>query len=165
MSTACAEIILQIDASAPTPPPLIGYFHMGAALSPNGDRIDINNQYLMRDGHPWLPVMGEFHFSRSPAESWETELQKMKSAGINIVSSYVIWNHHEEQEGKFNWQGNRDLRRFVQLCTKTGLDVVVRVGPWAHAEARYGGIPDWVVDTTPTRSDDPQYLRYVERLY
>jgi hypothetical protein len=29
--------------------------------------------------------------------------------------------------------------------------VVVRVGPWAHAEVRYGGIPDWVVNAMPTR--------------
>jgi len=42
---------------------------------------------------------------------------------------------------------------------------VVRVGPWAHAEVRYGGVPDWVVDAMPTRGDDPQYLGYVERFY
>jgi hypothetical protein len=164
-ASACAETVLQIDASAPAPAPLTGYFHMGTAASPSGERIAVNSQYLTRNGHPWLPVMGEFHYSRSPADSWEAELQKMKSAGIDIVSSYVIWNHHEEQEGQFNWQGNRDLRRFVQLCAKVGLDVVVRVGPWAHAEARYGGIPDWVVDAMPTRSDDPQYLQFVERFY
>src|SRR5439155_25382019 len=41
----------------------------------------------------------------------------------------------------------------------------VRVGPWAHAEVRYGGFPDWVVDAMPTRRDDPQYLGHVARLY
>ena len=160
-----AQSVLQIDASAPAPKPTTGHLHMGAAVSPTGGRLDINSQYLVRNGQPWLPVMGEFHYSRSPADSWEAELQKMKSAGINVVASYVIWNHHEEQEGQFNWKGNRDLRRFIQLCAKVGLDVVVRVGPWSHAEVRYGGVPDWVVNAMPTRGNDAQYLHFVERLY
>jgi beta-galactosidase len=162
---AQAQAPLAIDASAPVPAPEQGYLHMGSARAPNGSVIGVNNQYLTRNGQPWLPVMGEFHYSRSPAASWETELRKMKAAGVDIVASYVIWNHHEERDGQFDWRGQRDLRRFVQLAGKVGLDVVVRVGPWAHAEARYGGIPDWVVNAMPTRSNDPQYLRQVERLY
>ncbi|MYM24126.1 glycoside hydrolase family 35 [Duganella sp. FT135W] len=156
---------LTIDASAPTPAPLKAALRLGSAVAPNGDTLGANARYLTRNGAPWLPVMGEFHYTRTPATQWEAELRKMKAAGIDIVASYVIWNHHEEVEGQFNWSGNRDLRRFVQLATKAGLDVVVRVGPWAHAEVRYGGVPDWVVNSMPTRSNDPQYMVFVERLY
>ncbi|NYE61519.1 hypothetical protein FHW58_002726 [Duganella sp. 1224] len=156
---------LTIDASAPTPVPLNAALRLGSATAPNGDTLGANARYLTRNGAPWLPVMGEFHYSRTPAAQWEAELRKMKAAGIDIVASYVMWNHHEEVEGKFDWSGNRDLRRFIQLAGKAGLDVVVRVGPWAHAEVRYGGIPDWVVNAMPTRSNDPQYMTYVERLY
>jgi hypothetical protein len=109
--------------------------------------------------------MGEFHYSRSPASSWAAELAKMKAAGIDIVASYVFWNHHEEVAGPFDWRGNRDLRRFVQLAGQAGLKVLVRLGPWAHGESRYGGIPDWVVDAMPTRGNDAEYLGHVERLY
>jgi hypothetical protein len=162
---AGAEQLLTVDASAPAPDPRTGTIKLGTAVAPGGHALGINNQYLTRDGQPWLPVMGEFHYSRSPAASWDAELAKMKSAGIDIVASYIIWNHHEATEGKFDWSGNRDLRRFVQLAHKHGLDVVVRVGPWSHAEVRYGGFPDWVVDAMPTRGNDPTYLRYVERYY
>ncbi|MFZ6720845.1 beta-galactosidase [Undibacterium sp. Ji49W] len=164
-SQAQAASLLKIDASGLTPDPVSGHLKMGTAVSPAGERLGANNQYLTRNGQAWLPVMGEFHYSRSPAASWEAELRKMKSSGIDIVASYVIWNHHEEREGQFNWKGNRDLRHFIELCGKVGLNVVVRVGPWAHAEARFGGIPDWVVDAMPTRGDDPQYMQFVERLY
>ncbi|MBT9493189.1 MAG: beta-galactosidase [Paucibacter sp.] len=160
-----AQTLLHIDASAPVPAPQTGHLQLGTAVSPSGETLGANNQFLTRNGKPWLPVMGEFHYSRSPAESWEGELRKMKSAGITIVASYVIWNHHEELDGKFTWSGNRDLRRFVQLAGKIGLDVMVRIGPWVHAEARYGGIPDWVVNAMPPRGNDPQYLAVVERLY
>jgi beta-galactosidase len=161
---ACADT-LSIDASAPTPAPLAAALRLGSAVAPNGDILGANARYLTRNGAPWLPVMGEFHYSRTPAAQWEAELRKMKAAGIDIVASYVMWNHHEEIAGKFDWSGNRDLRRFVQLATKAGLDVVVRVGPWAHAEVRFGGIPDWVVNTMPTRGNDPQYMALVEKLY
>lgn len=156
---------LSIDASTATPSPLAAALRLGSATAPNGDTLGANSRYLTRNGAPWLPIMGEFHYSRTPASMWEAELRKMKAAGIDIVASYVMWNHHEEVEGKFDWSGNRDLRRFVQLATKAGLDVVVRVGPWVHAEVRYGGIPDWVVNTMPSRGNDPQYMAFVDRLY
>lgn len=162
---AQAERLLTVDASAPAPAPQTGHLKLGANKAPSGQVLGANNQYLTRDGKPWLPVMGEFHYTRSPADSWAAELAKMKSAGINVVASYIIWNHHEEEEGRFNWKDKRDLRRFIQLANKAGLEVFIRIGPWSHAEVRYGGIPDWVVDAMPTRQDDPQYLRYVERFY
>ncbi len=162
-------VTFKVDASAPAAVPLSGHLHLSATpadnVAPDGEKIDLNSQYLIRNGVPWLPVMGEFHYSRSPAVTWDTELKKMKSAGISVVSSYVIWSHHEELEGRFNWQGNRDLNRFLRLCKKNGLMAMVRIGPWSHAEVRFGGLPDWVVNAMPTRSDDPQYLHYVGRFY
>jgi hypothetical protein len=162
---AGAATLLTVDARQPVKAPIEGTIKQGSAVSPDGTRIGINSRYLTRDGKPWLPVMGEFHYTRMPAAQWELELRKMKAAGVDVVASYVIWNHHEEREGKFDWSERRDLRHFVELCKKVGLDVVMRIGPWAHAEVRFGGIPDWVVDAMPTRQNDPQYMRYVDRFY
>lgn len=161
---ARADTVLTVDASTPAAAPTTGHLKLGTATGSQGV-LAVNSQYLLKDGKPWLPVMGEFHYSRSPASSWPAELAKMKAAGIDVVASYVIWNHHERQDGRFDWRGNRDLRRFLQLARAAGLKAVVRVGPWSHAEVRFGGIPDWVVDAMPTRGDDPEYLRHVERLY
>jgi len=58
-----------------------------------------NENYLMCDGAPILPVMGEFHFSRYPKEEWESALYNMKCGGIEIVATYVFWIHHEEAKG------------------------------------------------------------------
>lgn len=162
---AGAQTLLKVDARAAAPAPQTGHLKLGAARSPEGHTLAANSQYLMQDGQPWLPVMGEYHYSRAPATQWGAQLRLMKAAGIDIVASYVFWNHHQAQPGAFDWKGNRDLRRFVQLAQAAGLKVVVRLGPWAHGEARYGGIPDWVVDKMPTRSNDPEYLGHVERLY
>ncbi len=157
--------MLTVDARQQPPAPETGYLHFGTSVAPNGSVIGINNRYLTLDGKPWLPVMGEIHYTRIPNRYWEDELRKMKAAGVSIVSTYIFWNHHEEDQGRFIWTGDRDLRRFVTLCQKLGLKVMIRPGPWVHSEARFGGIPDWVVRAMPTRSNDPTYLRYVGRYW
>lgn len=124
------------------------------------------DQYLTRDGRPWLPVMGEFHFSRYPRRYWKEELEKMKAGGVEIVSTYLFWNHHEELPGRIRWDGNRDIRFFLDCCSRVGLLAFLRPGPWCHGEARHGGFPDWLLDTGfRLRSDDPGYLAAVERFW
>jgi hypothetical protein len=133
--------------------------------SPAGHVLAINNRYLSLDGVPWLPVMGEFHYARYPASEWEREILKMKAGGVDIVATYVFWIHHEEVEGQFDWSGQRDLRRFVELCGRHGMYAWVRVGPWAHGESRNGGLPDWLLRSGPTRENDPGYLAHVDRFF
>jgi beta-galactosidase len=153
-----------INATKQPAPPEALPFPAGGR-SPDGHVLSVNNRYLLRDGIPWLPVMGEFHFARYPEAQWEEEILKMKAGGIQIVSTYIFWIYHEEVEGQFDWTGRRDLRRFVELCAKHHMYVWVRVGPWAHGEFRNGGFPDWLVKSTPTRQNDPAYLGYVGRFY
>ena len=155
---------IRIDASQPFTAPEPALFREGTSTSPSGSTIGVNNRYLSRDGKPWLPVMGEFHFSRYPRAQWEEEILKMKAAGVDIVATYVFWIHHEEIQGQFDWSGQRDLRAFTQLCARHGMYVFARIGPWAHGEARNGGLPDWVIKQAPTRQNDSAYLASV-RLY
>jgi hypothetical protein len=133
--------------------------------APDGQVLSANSRYLIKDGSPWFPVLGEFHYSRYPEGGWDEEIQKMKAGGVQIVSTYIFWIHHEETEGQFDWTGQRNLRRFVELCAKHGMYVWIRVGPWSHGEARNGGLPDWLIQKCPTRQSDPVYLRYVHRFY
>ena len=157
--------ILTADASRPAAAPLADTLRMGADTSPDGRTIGINSRYLTRDGEPWLPVMGELHYARVPEAQWDDALAKVKAASVDIVSSYVIWRYHERRAGQFDWHARLDLRRFIENCAKRGLYAFVRIGPWVHAEVRYGGIPAWVVDQVPTRCDDPLYLQYVQRFF
>ncbi|MDX3518419.1 beta-galactosidase [Streptomyces scabiei] len=139
-------------------PPLRG--HLPFADAPGvPDPVEVTSRWLTRGGRPWFPVSGEFHFSRYPAGEWEEELLKLKAGGITAVAAYVIWIHHEETEGRVRFDGDRDLRRFAELCARHGLDLIPRIGPWVHAEVRGGGLPDWVLARTDApRTDDPAYL-------
>jgi len=136
------------------------------AAFPPGASIAVNSLYMSVDGKPVVPVMGEVHYSRIPADEWETEVRKMKEGGVTIIATYVFWNHVEEQEGIYCWDGQRDLRRFIGICQQEQLPVVLRLGPFCHGEVRNGGIPDWMFTKgCKMRDENPVFLSYVERLY
>lgn len=156
-----------LTVTVPTPkPPETGYFKMGTAVRPDGRELTVDSLSLRVDGRPWLPVMGEFHYSRYPQSEWREELLKMRAGGIDIVATYVFWIHHEEEEGVFDWSGQRDLRKFIETAQDAGLAVVVRCGPWCHGEVRNGGLPDWVLKKGwQVRTDEAAYLEKVRILY
>ena len=139
---------------------------MGDSRNPNGETITLDSHSLLLNGKPWTPVMGEFHYSRVPENEWREELLKMKAGGIDIVSTYVFWIHHEEVEGQFDWSGSRNLRRFIQTVQDVGLKACVRCGPWDHGEVRNGGFPDWLMHKGwKLRSNDTNYLAKVKIFY
>ena len=159
-----AQNILSIDASNVSREIKTGVLKMGDP-GPAGHELLVNNQFITMGGKPIIPVMGEMHFSRYPKEQWEDAILKMKASGINIIAFYVIWIHHEEIEGQFDWSGNKDVRGFIKLCQKHGMLVYPRIGPWAHGEVRNGGLPDWILNKKflIERSNDPVYQSYVDR--
>jgi len=130
------------------------------------ESYSVTNRYLIRNGKACFPIMGEFHFSRYPAEYWEESILKMKAGGINVLSTYVFWIHHEEERGKYDWLGNKNLHAFIKLCGKHDLRVILRIGPWAHGECRNGGFSDWLMNLgIPLRENDDRYLDIVQVLY
>jgi hypothetical protein len=142
-----------------------GHLKLGGT-NPAGESIGYTNYYMTKDGLPYFPICGEFQYSRYPCLDWEEELLKIKACGVNIVSTYIFWNHHEEIEGTFNWDGNRNIRYFIELCLKHGLKVILRIGPFSHGEARNGGFPDWLYGRPfMVRSNDEGYLYYVRKFF
>lgn len=162
---AISQKTYEIDVRSANKDIRTGHLDLGGA-NPAGDRISVNSFYLSINDKPFIPITGEFHFSRYPKQYWDESLKKMKAGGINVVATYVFWIMHEEKEGQFRWEGDRDLRYFIGLCQKNGLYAIVRIGPFCHGEIRSGGMPDWLLGRPVSiRSNDPGYLAYVERLY
>jgi galactose-1-phosphate uridylyltransferase (family 1) len=124
--------------------------------------LSLTNRYLIRNGVPVIPVSGEMHYSRVPRHRWAERLRQMKAGGVTVVASYIFWLHHSPAPGDYRFDGNLDVAAFVDLAVETGLDVVLRIGPWVHAESRNGGFPDWVRHAPVRhRTDDPAYLAMV----
>ena len=142
-----------------------GHLNLGETRS-DGSSFNVNSLYIEKNGKPWIGIMGEYHFVRDNRDNWEQELKKMKAGGITVVATYVFWIYHEEIEGKYDFTGDRDLRRFIELCQKLGLDLVLRIGPWCHGEVRNGGFPDWLLKKNCSlRVNDEAYLALVKTWY
>lgn len=123
-----------------------------------------------------LPVEGgivkaaELHYPRIPQPYWSHRLDMVKALGMNTVCLYVFWNVHEPQPGVYDFEGQNDLRAFINLCAEKGLDVILRPGPYVCAEWEMGGLPWWLLRDKDInlRSSDPRFLeavgRFMERL-
>lgn len=146
-------------------PLLEGHLKMGAT-SKNGEKIDVNNLYITKNGKPFFPVMAEIHFARVPKDEWEDRILKMKANGINVVASYLFWIKCEPVENEFDFTNENDVRYFLSLLKKHGMYSFLRIGPWITAESRGGGLPDWIYYRgIPLRQNDEEFLFYTRRWY
>jgi beta-galactosidase len=126
------------------------------------------HQFALHDGKFWIDtqplriVAGEIHPQRIPYQLWEDRIKKAKAMGLNTVSVYFFWNQIEPAEGNFNFEGENDVKRFVQLCQENGLWVALRPGPYVCAEIEFGGFPAWLLKhkDMKIRADDPKFLAY-----
>ena len=129
-------------------------------------KITWDSRSLMVDGRRVAPVMGEIHYSRLPQNEWTSAVRNMKAGGVTMIATYVFWNHIEELEDQWDWSGQRNLRRFLEICKAGHMPVVLRLGPFCHGEVRNGGIPDWFFTKgIKSRSEDPRFLALAEKLY
>ena len=55
---------LRIDITPPPPPAIAGHLGLGTTNSPGGRSLWADSQSLFRDGQPFIPVMGEMHYTR-----------------------------------------------------------------------------------------------------
>ena len=157
---------LTIDLTHEPRPSSELHLKQGSNRDPQGHVLTADGQSLLLDGKPWVAIVGEFHYARYPRAEWREELLKMKAGGCTTVSTYVFWIVHEEEQGQFDWSGQRSLRDFVLLCQEVGLKVSLRLGPWSHGEMRNGGFPDWVMNSgAQVRTNDPAFLDLVRPFY
>ena len=125
--------------------------------------LELTSRYLQRDGRLWIPVSGELHYCRVPRARWRERIRLMKSGGIDVVASYVIWIHHEQNRGQARFDGNLDIAAFVLECADAGLDVVLGSGRGATARCATAASPTGSsAPPSSTGRDDPAYLALVE---
>lgn len=125
-----------------------------------------DRSFLVDDERIWL-VSGSIHYFRTPAGLWHDRLLKAKRAGLNCISTYVAWNFHEPQEGKWRLGGDHDVCAFVELARELGLYVILRPGPYICAEWDFGGLPAWLTTKTGMtyRTNNAAYTHYYDKYF
>lgn len=106
--------------------------------------------YFIKNGKPFFVISGEIHYFRLDPKLWKKHLLLLKQAGANTTSTYIPWDWHEYEENKFDFTGEthpaRNLVKYINLCKKIGLDLIVKPGPYILAEYENQGLPGWLVD-------------------
>ena len=106
--------------------------------------------YFVKNGKPVFIISGEIHYFRLDPKLWEKHLTLLKQSGANTTSTYIPWDWHEYEENKFDFTGEtnptRNLIRYIKLCKRVGLDLIVKPGPYILAEYENQGLPEWLIN-------------------
>src|SRR5579883_1179592 len=113
--------------------------------------VGYDSRAVTIDGQRIFLLSGAIHYPRSTPALWPELMRRSKEAGLNAIETYVFWNLHEHQRGRFDFSDRLDLYRFCQLAQEHGLYVILRIGPYICAETNYGGLPPWLRDVPGIR--------------
>ncbi len=127
----------------------------------------IGKKSFLLNGEEFRVLAGAMHYFRVPKCYWEDRLLKIKACGFNTVETYVAWNMHEPEEGKFDFSDNLDLRDYLMLIKKLGMYAIVRPGPYICSEWDFGGLPWWLLkyDDIELRCMNEVYLKKVDAYF
>nr|GMD64517.1 Beta-galactosidase 8 [Ipomoea batatas] len=106
--------------------------------------VTYDHRALVIDGKRRVLVSGSIHYPRSTSDMWSDLIQKSKDGGLDVIETYVFWDLHEPTRNQYDFEGRKDLVKFVKLVGEAGLYVHLRIGPYVCAEWNYGGFPLWL---------------------
>jgi beta-galactosidase len=129
--------------------------------------ISFDARGFLVNGKRTFLVSAGLEYARIPHELWYDRLLRLKRCGFNCIEIYTFWNFHEPEDGKFNFSGDRDLNKFLQLVKQLDLYAIVRVGPYYCAEWDGGGYPVWLrfKDNLMVREPNKTFEKYMDRFF
>ena len=142
----------------------------GGAAQPSSHTFGYKGEHFLLDGEPFVIISGEMHYPRVPRPYWRDRMRKMRALGLNTLCTYVFWNMHEPEPGKFDFAGDLDVGAYIRAAHEEGLWVIVRPGPYICTEWDFGGLPSWLLSTSglKVRTTDPRFLeaagKYLKRV-
>ncbi|XP_050920141.1 beta-galactosidase 6 [Lathyrus oleraceus] len=124
----------------------------------------MDTESLIINGHRNILFSGSIHYPRSTPQMWGDLIAKAKQGGLDVIQTYVFWNLHEPQPGKYDFSGRYDLVRFIKEIQSQGLYVCLRIGPFIESEWTYGGFPFWLHDVPGIvyRTDNEPFKFYMQ---
>lgn len=115
--------------------------------------IQVHDRKITINGVDTILFGGELHYFRVPKKDWRDRIRAIKEAGGNMVSTYIPWVLHEQEEGDIDLAGRtlpeKDVKHFMDLVAEEGMYCLVRPGPYVMAEIIDHGVPGWFVDRYP----------------
>ncbi len=133
----------------------------------NERNVSITKDGICINGKEEILLAGSIFYFRLPRATWEKRIADLKKLGYNAVDIYFPWNYHEVEPGKFDFDGEKDVRDFLQLMEKYNMYVVARPGPYICSEWTGGSLPARILGKNDIliRTNDEKYLKEVDSWY
>ncbi|GEM_PF-3170456 len=133
---------------------------------PGPPRVTIEGGVLHVDGAPRYFLNTDYPYYRDEVKNWRSRLEAQAECGLDVLTCYVPWRHHApvdpiHEGGQYDFTGatqaNRDLVGLLGLAEELGLMVILKPGPFVHAELPFGGLPSYVCgECNPTSGIQPE---------
>ncbi len=142
----------------------IGILMISSSSKLISQTFSIQQDKMLMNGKPYRVFSGEMHYNRIPHEYWKDRLLRAKAMGLNTVCTYIFWNLHEPESGRFDFSGDLDVAAYIRAAKEVGFNVIIRPGPYVCSEWDLGGLPAWLLGDKDIklRCMDPRYMRAVE---
>lgn len=129
--------------------------------------FEIRGSEIYSEGKPFRIFSGAMHYFRIHPDLWEDRFRKFKAMGLNTLETYIAWNIHEPERGRFCFDGFGDIERYLQMAAGFGLKVIVRPGPYICSEWEFGALPGWLaaIPGLRIRCANRAYMDEVDRWF
>ncbi|XVF04925.1 hypothetical protein REPUB_Repub05bG0126900 [Reevesia pubescens] len=144
---------------------LVLFFWLVTATTSFAATVTYDHRAIVIDGKRRVLISGSIHYPRSTPDMWPDLIQKSKDGGLDLIETYVFWNIHEPVRNQYNFEGRKDLVKFIKLVAEAGLSVHLRIGPYVCAEWNYGGFPLWLhfIPGIKLRTDNEPFKAEMQR--
>jgi beta-galactosidase len=113
------------------------------------EAVTANNHQFRVGGEVASLYGGAMHYWRLDRDKWSDILDKVKEMGFTAISTYIPWEVHEIEKGKFDFgtiDPRTDVDAFLTLVHSKGLRAIARPGPQINSELTWFGYPRRVLE-------------------
>lgn len=104
------------------------------------------------------PFAAELHYYRVDKRYWSLCFERIKRAGIRLITTSAPWSLHQNKNRELDFVGlddpRKDLTVFLELARELGFKIILRPGPYIGADWRNGGIPEFVTSDVSSLARD-----------
>ena len=129
--------------------------------------VSYNGQSFIVDGRRQWIMGASLQYARIQARSWPDRIAAAKQAGFNTIETACPWIVHEPRRGRYVFQDDADVRRFIEHCGEAKMWVILRVGPFVGSGFDGGGLPAWLTEDRKVvlREGNGAFLENVSRYF
>lgn len=132
-----------------------------------GRNLVVHGGYFYMDSSLFVLSAADMSYARHPRGLWEWRMRQLHALGVNTIRVRVPWMLHEQNEGVFDFTGEKDIKAFCRLARKNDLLVWLHIGPYVDEHIDMGGMPWWLLkyDSLQPRCNDRLFMQKTGRFY